>query len=296
MPVYIAVMALGAAFIWAIASMLAHRPAQQLGAFAFTFIQVVLCFLVLALIVSVLGGWSSVQWSFWQSFLISSFAGLFIGNLALIECIKCGGPRRTQLLFALSAPFTAVLGFLVLNETLTNRHLIGGAICLTGVLVAIIFAKNRGRTNRFETVHGSLARVAFFGLIAAVCHAIGLIALKPAMQAGTDPLAASAIRLGLGIPMLAAIAIFSQKHRHSLRDISGKLMLQTFIPGFLGYVIASSLLLMAIRTHDTGIVVLLSATSPIMILPILWIKTREAPHPVAWAGAILVVAGVGTLI
>jgi len=51
-----------------------------------------------------------------------------------------------------------------------------------GVLLAILFGR-RGQ-SRFETIHGSLAAVIALGLFAAICHAVGLVALKPALLAG----------------------------------------------------------------------------------------------------------------
>ncbi|WP_204317042.1 hypothetical protein, partial [Klebsiella aerogenes] len=44
-----------------------------------------------------------------------------------------------------------------------------------------------------------------FGLIAAASKAIGLVVLKPALAAGVDPMAATALRTG-GAAMLLSIA------------------------------------------------------------------------------------------
>jgi uncharacterized membrane protein len=54
-----------------------------------------------------------------------------------------------------------------------------------------------------------------------------------------------------------------------------------------------TLLLFALSGGYVGIVSTLSATSPVIILPMLWLKTRERPAVGAWIGAALVVVGMG---
>jgi drug/metabolite transporter (DMT)-like permease len=46
-----------------------------------------------------------------------------------------------------------------------------------------------------------------------------------------------------------------------------------------------------LRSYNSGIVVALGSTAPVMILPILWATTREPPRPAAWIAATLVVLG-----
>ena len=54
-----------------------------------------------------------------------------------------------------------------------------------------------------------------------------------------------------------------------------------------------TLLLFALSGGNVGIVSTLSATSPVIILPMLWLKTGERPAGGAWVGAALVVIGMG---
>ena len=56
-----------------------------------------------------------------------------------------------------------------------------------------------------------------------------------------------------------------------------------------------SLHVVALSGGKVGIVSTLSATSPVMILPMLWLKTGERPAGGAWAGALLVVIGMGLI-
>jgi drug/metabolite transporter (DMT)-like permease len=52
-----------------------------------------------------------------------------------------------------------------------------------------------------------------------------------------------------------------------------------------------SLLMAALARGNVGIVSTLSSMTPIVILPMLWLRTGVLPAPLAWVGALLAVAG-----
>ena len=58
-----------------------------------------------------------------------------------------------------------------------------------------------------------------------------------------------------------------------------------------GTALGMSLLMAALAQGDVGIVSTLSSMTPIVILPMVWIRTGVAPPPRAWLGALLAVAG-----
>lgn len=51
----------------------------------------------------------------------------------------------------------------------------------------------------------------------------------------------------------------------------------------------------ALAHGPAGLVSTLSATSPVLILPILWVATKEKPAPGAWIGAFLAVIGMACI-
>ncbi|MFV0411080.1 MAG: EamA family transporter [Paracoccus sp. (in: a-proteobacteria)] len=59
----------------------------------------------------------------------------------------------------------------------------------------------------------------------------------------------------------------------------------------LGMVIGMSLLLFALQGGKIGIVSALSALSPVVILPILWVVTGARPSLTSWIGALIAVIG-----
>lgn len=283
--------ALGASATWAFASLVSHGPAKHLGVFKFTHIQLPTSALLLAFVATAAGVWGSVAWNYWPALVISGVIGILLGDFALFSCLRRGGPRRMQVLFAMNAPMAALLGFFILGETLSVQSVSGVVITLTGVIVAILYNRNQQAENLFEEIDGSLLVVVFWGLLAALCQAVGLIAIKPAMLAGTDPLAASALRTGIGAAIIVIIALWPAKAFQPLSKPSRIIVSQTIVAGWLGYVVAMTLLLYALRSYDVGVVATLGATVPVMMLPLIWIQTRQCPAPAAWGGAALVVMG-----
>ena len=64
--------------------------------------------------------------------VLSGLIGIFIGDSLLFTAVGRLGPRRAGVLFALNAPIAAVLGWLVLGETLSAGGLAGIALTVAG--------------------------------------------------------------------------------------------------------------------------------------------------------------------
>ena len=56
-----------------------------------------------------------------------------------------------------------------------------------------------------------------------------------------------------------------------------------------------SLLLIALKNADAGIVATLSSTSPIMVLFLIWFLTKKIPTKGAWFGTCLAIIGTGLI-
>ncbi|MCU0827718.1 MAG: EamA family transporter [Tabrizicola sp.] len=126
-------------------------------------------------------------------------------------------------------------------------------------------------------------------MVTALGQATGSLFARPAMLAGVEPFTAMAIRSGLGtlffLVLLAVPAL-----RPPERPVVGDLW-RIGGSAFSGVFLGMSLLMAALAVGDVGIVTTLSSTAPILILPMVWYVTRQAPNAVAWAGAALAVAG-----
>ena len=222
--------------------------------------------------------------------------GIFIGDTLLYATLKRLGPRRTGILFSTNAPITVIVGYFFLKESLPVATTIGCILIMVGVLLAVFFGTTSSQKHPFEKVQGSLASGIVLGFLSALCQAISVLIARPIMASGVDAVAASALRVGIAALALNFVFLLrSPRVSYLAIPVTTKLMWQTGLSGILGMAVGMTLLLFALAHGTAGLVSTLSATSPILILPILWIATRERPAPGAWVGAFLAVLGVACI-
>ena len=287
--------ALGAATCWALTGIISAGPAGHLGAPAFNRLRQLFVTAMLALYVLATGSWRELDATNVLPLLASGFIGIFIGDTLLFATLNRVGPRRSGILFALNAPIAAILGWLLLGETLTAKALFGMALVVAGVLLAILFGKRRAQLHQWETVKGPLWIGVALGLGAATGQAIGSIIARPVMETGIDPFLASMLRVGIAAACLSVMIQLPIPALKPKGPLTWKVAAMTALTGILALAIGMTLLLFALSGGKVGIVSTLSATSPVIILPLLWLRTGERPAAGAWAGAALVVAGMALI-
>ncbi|XAW89708.1 DMT family transporter [Vibrio sp. CDRSL-10 TSBA] len=288
-------LALAAAFLWAVASLLSVAPARHLGTFAYSRWRMGCTSVILASIAMLTGGWSSVAMADVTPMMLSGLIGIFIGDTALFACLNRMGPRQSGLLFSCHAVFSAIMGYFLFQESMSNLELLGSALVFSGVLTAIFFGR-RGQNHSLETLNGSVWAGVALGLTAALCQALGGIIAKPVMQTSIDPVAASAIRMMTAFCAHCVLRATGAKVSRALHPLTGRIFVITAVNGFLAMAVGMTLILYALREGNVGMVALLSSTTPIMLLPILWVYTRQRPNRFAWLGAAVAVIGTSILV
>lgn len=287
--------ALGAAFCWALGGMIALEPVRALGALAFGRLRMALVFFMVAALATVTGGWASLSEAYAAPLIVSGLIGIMAGDTALFAALRRLGPRRTGVIFATNAPMTVALGAWLLGEPLSAQRLTGFGLITGGVVLAVLFGKRRSQLHDWETVRGPLWQGVGLGLLAAMAQAGGVLVVKPVMAAGVDPFAAAAVRVGVAVCGLALMALLPLELVRAQAPWSRGMVLRTALSGLTGMTIGMTLLLWALETGDAGLVATLAGTTPVLILPLLWWRTRERPALGAWAGAALVVTGTALL-
>jgi drug/metabolite transporter (DMT)-like permease len=287
--------ALGAALSWAISSIISANASTALGSIAFVRIRMTMVFFMLAAAALITGGWRSVEFIHITPSLISGIIGILVGDAALFATMNRLGPRRAGILFSSNAIFSVLLGWLFLQEMLNGTTLIGIVLALTGVALAILFGKRRSDVHTWEAIKGPLSTGIAIGLLSGLCQAIGSIVIRPVMESGVDPVAIAAIRVGIASLGLTLAMFMGVKAAKSLTPLTPKLGLDVALSGFTAMGVGMTLLLFALRGGEVGIVATLSATTPALILPLLWWKTGEMPPLPAWVGAGLVIIGSGMI-
>ncbi len=211
---------------------------------------------------------------FWLS--LSALVGYVFGDWCLFNCYVIIGPRFGQLLMTLAPPMAAVVGWLMLNETLSWRAILAMAVTLLGIAISIM-SRDGGRRLKLDLpLKGIL-----LGIGAGIGQGVGLVLSKIGMQhyadaippdapsamAGMLPFASTMIRAiigGVGFLVLLAAQKGMGNLKASLRD--PMTMKYASIITVFGPVLGVSLSLMAVRYASAGIASTLMALSPVLIL------------------------------
>lgn len=286
--------ALFVAFLWSLAPMLMIDIVRAHGAALCIAIRVVFSALIFALYGVIFLNFNILSPDIVLAASLSGLVGVLLGDGLLYLGLKMLGPRRNTLVFSTNIIFSIVLGIVFLGEQYAGIVWIGAVLLITGMFLAILYAPSRsGRTKTgslvgVDDLSGQISLGVMATLFAAFCHAYGLFILTPHLQQGVEPAALNAIRLAVAaffcLPVLA-LSVYKGK-MPSMVD-----MLKIAVIGFVAMGLGSFLLQYALRTAELGIINMLSATSPIWVLPLLWWRTRALPHPIAWLGALLGVWG-----
>ncbi|RDJ03926.1 DMT family transporter [Rhizobium grahamii] len=286
--------AFGAAVCWALAGLFSAKPARHFGAMRFNSLKLISVSLVLLVEVLVTGSWRQLDINGAFPLLLSGLIGIFAGDTILYSVLIRLGPRRTGVLFAMNAPMSAVLGWALLGETISPVALTGIALVTIGVVIAILYGKRSSQQHPWEAIQGPLWIAIGLGLLAALAQAAGSILARPVMQGGMDPVLASLLRVGVSAACLTVISQLPFAARSRPR-FSWQSVAMTACSGLLSMALGMTLLLFALSGGNVGIVSTLSATTPVLVLPMIWAVTRERPAFGAWIGAGTVFMGMAVI-
>jgi drug/metabolite transporter (DMT)-like permease len=285
-------LAIAAAFCSALSGMLIAELRGRVDIFRLGRWQMATAVILCGVVSLSVGGWRGV--APWQFGLLaaSGFFGIVVASTTYYAAIYSIGARSTALLFSLTSPFALLLGYAGLGETVSLRQSVGIALVLAGIVLAIGFPVSRVRTKGVEPASAASRRGVAFGVITALGQALGGLCARPAMAAGVEPFTAMGVRAlvaALFFFALAALPIAALKnpYRFSWRDLAIAVG-----SALVGAGLGMSLLMAALASGKVGIVSTLSSMTPVVILPMVWIRTRAAPPKRAWAGALL--AAIGT--
>lgn len=305
--------ALGAALCWAAGGLIAIGPVRVLGSIAFNRVRLTIVATALLIATTLMGGWQTLDAGSALTLALSGLLGIVVGDMALFWSLSRLGPRRNVVIYAANAPLTALLAYALLGEALGPWTILGVALVTLGVMLAV--ALRSGSTHSWEAIQGSLLAGVSVCLLAAVGQAAGSIIAKPVMAAGADPVASAAVRVTTAALMFTAIGVLSAIRGGGTAAVAGggpfggvlgglllprgltpKLMLQIAGNGLLGVGLGMTLLLVGLAHGNAGVVATLSALSPVLILPMMWLLTGQRPALGAWVGAAVAVAGVALIV
>jgi drug/metabolite transporter (DMT)-like permease len=262
-----------------------------LGAFAFTRWRMLLVAAMLWAATFATDGVLALDWSSFATMALSGILGIFVGDTALFAAMNRLGPRRTGVLFATNAVFSALLGAALFGERMTLSTALGAALIVCGVMIAVGFGQRRAESHGWETDRGHAGLGIVLALLAALCQALGTAVAKPVMAEELDPVTAAAVRTTAACVAHFAVLWLGLRTARSRGALTPAMVTQTASSGLIGMALGMTALLFALEGGDVGMVAVLSSVTPVLILPLLWIRLRRAPARGAWLGAAATVIG-----
>lgn len=227
---------------------------------------------------------------FWLS--LSGIIGLSLGDTFFFQALVSVGPRLGSLLLSLAPIFGSVIAWAFFGETLTFWQITGIVLALAGIGWVVMSHKEPP-----DTPHGHTKRGVFFGVLAGLGQAVGLVFSKQGMFGDFHPFQANAIRIIAAMLFLWAWTFLEGKAGATFKAIREKPRAIGLIAlgALAGPLLGVSASLLAVQHAEIGVASTLMALPPVIVLPISYFVFKEKVGWQALAGTLLAIAGVAIL-
>ncbi len=291
------IFALITSFCWTISALSYESAGKKIGTVPMNLIRMTIAFLFISLYTVIVRGQllpfdASRETWFWL--LISGLVGFVIGDIMLFQAFVTIGARISMLVMSLVPPIAAILGWLILGETMTGKQIFAMTVTVSGI--AMVMIKRKKRTNvDIPEKRGKLS-ITFVGLLLALGGAAGqaggLVLSKKGMG-DYDPFAASQIRIIAGVVGYIFIISFAglwKKTFLGLKNVGA--MKAVTLGSLVGPFLGVSFSLIALKYTTTGIAATLTSLAPVIIIFPSMIINKEKVSFLEIIGAIVSVTGV----
>jgi len=296
-----------ATVLFSISAICGNRASKLLGGTEANFWRLAFAALLLGLYAHSLG--SGLLGSAFFIFFISGCIGFGVGDLALFQALpRIGSRLSVMLVLCLSSPMGALLEWWWMRTALSLPQIVSAIVILAGVVIALAPSEHL-HLPRNVIIAGVL-----FGLIAAVCQALGAVlsrqafALARASNEDIDGITAAYQRI-LGGVLVTGLFLLLMKGRSiaSLGWLTTKSpsperarQLRTAVPwvllnGLAGPALGVSCYQWALKSSPTGVVLPIVATTPVVIIPLALLFEHERPTRRSIIGGIIAVLGAVSL-
>jgi drug/metabolite transporter (DMT)-like permease len=282
--------ALGTATCWTVTAMAFESAGKRIGSLAVNLIRLLIAIVFLSLFNWLTRGLllpvdaTSRTW-IWLA--LSGLIGFCIGDLCLFRAFVVIGSRLSMLLMALVPPFTAAIGWVIMNEHLSLRDWTGMALTVSGVTWVIL---ERKRDETGNHIRRPIAGI-FLGLGGALGQAVGLVLSKFGMG-DYNAFAATQIRVLAGSAGFAIMFLFIGWWPRVAAAFQNRgAIARTTLGATFGPFLGVSLSLVAVQKTEAGVAATIMALVPVLIIvpSVLIFKERVTLRAVI--GATIAVSG-----
>lgn len=327
--------ALGAAFCWALSSVLFRRAGQKVTPTLLNLYKGLIAIVVFAAILLIWPGtrlWEA-EFKTLLILLASGVIGIGVGDTAFFKALNQLGERKTVLIAeTLAPPITAGLAFVWLAESLSAMALAGIAITVAGVAWVVVERAapatatapgtgTGGESAGFDGVslpiaesgksHGQRRHTSrvdsrshlrpvllscVWALVAAGCQAVGAIMSRQALtETEIGPFASSLLRLVGGVVVLFIWMLSRQQSLFPKAVRRVEVWRTILLATLIGTVLGILLQQTSLQFTRAAVSQTLVATSVLFVLPLMMLRGERVGWR-AWFGAAAAVVGVGLLV
>lgn len=234
----------------------------------------------------------SADSSRWMWLGLSGVIGLSLGDAFLFQTLVLVGARLGSLLMSLAPIFGSVIAWTFFGETLTPLQIAGIVLALSGIGWVVMSHEEPPDTPRGHTRRG-----VFFGILAALGQAAGLVLSKQGMTGEFSPFQANVIRMLAAVSFTWAWTVLEGKAGMTISALRAKPQVIRLLAlgALVGPVLGVSSSLLAVQHTEIGVASTLMALPPVIILPVSYFVFKEKVGWQAVAGTVLAITGVAVL-
>jgi drug/metabolite transporter (DMT)-like permease len=294
--------ALITSFFFALSAVFARRSTLLLGSQRANLARQILALILMGLATHFCG--EPLYGPTFGIFFLSGVLGFGLGDWALFQAFPRIGSALTMLLCqCLAAPIAALTEWLWLGTCMTTLQIVAAGIILAGVAFALV------PEHDSEIPAGHRTAGIIYGVIAALGQGWGAVvtryAFVKAHEVGSsiDVIAATYQRLWGGVVVVGLIVIFRQLtwRWHSPGVIATRPDWRRGLPWLVanamtGATLGVSCYQWALKLTPSAIVLPIVATTPLIVMAIVFVWEGTRPSARALMGAVLAVSGVILLV
>jgi drug/metabolite transporter (DMT)-like permease len=232
----------------------------------------------------------------WFYLSLSGIIGFFMGDIFLFKALVEIGPRVAMLIFSLSAPTAAIIGWIFLDETYALHQWAGIMITLSGVGIVILERNQKTSSTSTRKARDITLKGILLGFGAMFGQALGYILSKAGMQTDTgylDAFSATQIRaIAAFICFLLFFTVTRKWKNVAIAFKDTKAVIFTVTGSAIGPFLGVSLSLLVLHYLTTGVAATFLSLVPIFIIPFSIFLHKEHVSIQAAAGAVIAVFGI----
>ena len=292
--------AIATVFCWTISVQFFEAASKRVGATPVNIIRLAVALMLFSLLLFFRHGYIfpvNFPAHAWFYLSLSGVVGFFIGDIFLFKALVEIGPRVAMLIFSLSAPTAALIGWLFLDEIYVPHQWVGMFVTLFGVGIVILERNQRASKLKIRNISLKGVLFGFGGMFGQAC---GYVLSKTGMQTESGYLDAfSATQIRAIAAFLCFLVFFTVTGKWgnvkaAVRNTTAVLF--TAIGSAIGPFLGVSLSLMVLHYLTTGVASTFLSLVPVFIIPFSILLHKEHVSIRAVTGAVTAVFGIYLLI